>query len=213
MNTLRNALVAACLLAAAATPALAAKPILTSQVASTPLPAGMFMIDTFDSPIAAGFTLTGGGYIRSGALGVLTGMTAPPPGDVTNYLTVAGGKAATLVSVKPLKKISLFMGSPDSYNSIRFIGLNYDVTLNGSQLWQPLSASTGDRSWGRRLTYDFGAFGVTKVIFASRYNSLEFDDLAGAFQAVPEPTSWALMLVGFFGLGAILRYRRAVPAA
>ncbi len=159
------------------------------------------------------FTLPGDGYIRSGALGVLTGMTAPPPGDVTNYLTVAGGKAATLVSVKPLKKISLFMGSPDSYNSIRFIGLNYDVTLNGSQLWQPLAASTGDRSWGRRLTYDFGSFGVTKVIFASRYNSLEFDDLAGSFQAVPEPTSWALMLVGFFGLGAILRYRRAVPAA
>jgi hypothetical protein len=31
--------------------------------------------------------------------------------------------------------------------------------------------------------------------------------------AVPEPTAWALMIAGFFGLGGMLRRRRAALAA
>jgi hypothetical protein len=30
--------------------------------------------------------------------------------------------------------------------------------------------------------------------------------------AVPEPATWAMMLIGFFGLGAALRRRRAAGA-
>jgi hypothetical protein len=30
--------------------------------------------------------------------------------------------------------------------------------------------------------------------------------------AVPEPSSWALMIVGFGGIGAVLRKRRHSPA-
>jgi len=37
-------------------------------------------------------------------------------------------------------------------------------------------------------------------------------DLASSIVSVPEPASWAMMLLGFFGLGAILRRRRAVAA-
>lgn len=213
MTPLRTALMALSALAAAtATPALAAtaaKPTLSWQAASTPLPAGMAMINNFDMPIAAGFTFTGG-LVRLGSKGPVANVTVPPPGDLTRYVTVLGGQSATLTSVTPLKKLSLYMGSPDSYNSIRFIGEGYDFTLQGSQLWQPLPATLGDPAWGRRLTYDFGNFGVTKVIFASARNSLEFDDLAGAFQtaAIPEPASWALMIFGFLGSGAMLRRRR-----
>jgi hypothetical protein len=36
---------------------------------------------------------------------------------------------------------------------------------------------------------------------------------AAAVAAVPEPASWAMMLVGFGGLGAILRRRRQAAAA
>jgi hypothetical protein len=38
-------------------------------------------------------------------------------------------------------------------------------------------------------------------------------DVAPADTGVPEPISWALMLVGFAGLGAMLRRRRALAAA
>jgi len=208
MKILRSALLAASALAVmAASPAAAAPkaPTMTSQVANTPLPAGMFMIDTFDSPIAPGFAFSGG-LVRLGSLGAIKNVTAPPPGDKTKYLTVLGGKTATLTAITPLKKISLYMGSPDSFNAIRFIGVGYDFTLTGSQLWQPLAATDGDQGWGRRLIYDFGGYGVTKVIFSSARNSLEFDDLAGSYTgAVPEPASWALMLLGFFGIGAAIR--------
>ncbi len=33
-----------------------------------------------------------------------------------------------------------------------------------------------------------------------------------SFKSVPEPAAWALMLMGFGGLGAMLRRRRALPA-
>ena len=214
MKNLRTALIAVSALAAlAASPAAATPtaPTLTSQVANTPLPAGLFMIDTFDAPIAPGFAFYGG-LVRLGSLGAIKSVTAPPPGDLTKYLTVLGGKTATLTSVTPLKKLSLYIGSPDSFNAIRFIGTGYDFTLMGSQLWQPLAATDGDWGWGRRLIYDFGSYGVTKVVFSSTRNSLEFDDLAGAIQtAVPEPSSWALMLLGFFGAGALIRRRTQAP--
>jgi PEP-CTERM motif len=43
------------------------------------------------------------------------------------------------------------------------------------------------------------------------YNTL--DNVAIAQTAgVPEPTTWALMLSGFFGAGAFLRRRRAMTA-
>lgn len=214
MKNLRTALIAVSALAAvAAAPgaATAAAPTVSSQVANTPLPAGLFMIDTFDAPIAPGFTFSGG-LVRLGSLGAIKNVTAPPPGDSTKYLTVLGGKTATLTSLTPLKKLSLYMGSPDSFNAIRFIGTGYDFTLTGSQLWQPLAAIDGDWGWGRRLIYDFGSYGVTQVVFSSARNSLEFDDLAGAFQtSVPEPSSWALMLLGFLGAGALLRRKTQAP--
>lgn len=39
------------------------------------------------------------------------------------------------------------------------------------------------------------------------------DDGPGGIAGVPEPASWALMLVGFGGMGAMLRRRRALAAA
>lgn len=215
MKHLRTALLmASAMVALAATPAAAvtnigAAPTMTWQVSNLPLAADMVMIDTFDAPITDGFTFTGG-FVRKG--GVLSGISAPPPGDKTNYLTVLGGAQATLTSAQALQKLSLFMGSPDSFNSIRFIGAGLDWTLMGTQLWQPIAAKDGDQAWGRRLTYDFGDYSVKTIVFASGRNSFEFDDLAGAFVAVPEPASWALMIMGFFGMGAALRTRRRAAA-
>lgn len=51
---------------------------------------------------------------------------------------------------------------------------------------------------------------MNKVDFSSTGNSFEFDSLAGG---VPEPTTWALMIVGFGGAGALLRRRRRAGAA
>ena len=189
----------------------AAPPSKIIAVEDLSTPAGFMMIDNFDDPIAAGFSFTGG-YVRSGLLGLDPGMSAPPPLVLSNYETVLGGQSATLTSARLLSDFSFYMGSPDGYNSVRFLGPNYDFTLNGADIWQPTSGGgTGDQSWGRRITYNFGGYGVNQIVFASAGNSFEFDNLAGRLQApVPEPATWALMLTGFFGMGTMLRSRRRV---
>ena len=62
----------------------------------------------------------------------------------------------------------------------------------------------GDQSQGFTVSYHFDA-PVTAITFTSSQNSFEFDKLAGG---VPEPTSWALMILGFGGAGAVLRGQR-----
>jgi PEP-CTERM motif-containing protein len=166
------------------------------------------MVVDFDNPTAAGFTFTQGvnSFVRSGALGLQDGVSAPPPGDVTNYETVTSGGYATLTSDAPMSSFSFYLGSPDAFNSIEFIGSSFDVTLTGADLFSPSTAFGGDQSVGRRISYDFGGAGVNQIIFGSTGNSFEFDSIAaGVAGAVPEPATWAMMLMGFLALGAALR--------
>lgn len=188
-----------------------APPTKTVTMNNLPIPDGFFMIDDFDNPIAPGFTFTGG-YVRLGSLGLDPGVSAPPPGDETGYETVLGGQSAILTSARPLKAFSFYLGSPDSYNSVRFMGPSYDFTLNGGQIWSPeAGGGAGDQTWGRRVTYDFGGYGVNRIVFSSASNSFEFDNLAGQFRdGVPEASTWTMMILGFFGTGALLRNRRRV---
>lgn len=186
---------------------------ITLTPSDLPLPVGQTMIADFDNPVAAGFTFTQNvnAFVRSGALGLLPGVSAPPPGDTTLYETVTSNGRATL-SGKALKTFSFFTGSPDGYNTVRFTGLNgYSQTLNGAAIFGGALATNGNQSVGRRVNYDFGAQRVTKVEFLSSGNSFEFDSLAG--DAVPEPGVWAMMIIGFGAVGAVLRRRRTASYA
>jgi hypothetical protein len=195
--------------------ALAAPPSSPSKIVTLgdmPLPGGFELIDDFDGFLAPGVAFTGG-FVRLGSQGLAEGVSAPPPGTVSGYDTVMGGHSATLTSSRLLSGFSFYMGSPDPYNSIRFQGPGYDFTLNGQQIWQPEAGGGGDQTWGRRVTYDFGGYGVNQIVFSSGSNSFEFDNLAGRFQAgVPEPATWTMMILGFMTTGAMLRSRRRVLA-
>jgi hypothetical protein len=46
-----------------------------------------------------------------------------------------------------------------------------------------------------------------------KFDGIEQVSFDAAFRAIPEPSSWAMMIGGFFGLGAMLRRRRSVLAA
>jgi len=211
MNIKSLGLAAAALFGATALAGAAcAAPVITVSSIDTPLPAGQFMIDDFDNPIANGFAFSPAN-VRSGSLGLDSGVSAPPPGDLTNYETVLGGASATLTTPNGLHSLSIFLGSPDDYNSITFLGGTVgDLTLSGPNLFYPATAFGGDQSIGRRVTYDFGAGDFTSVVFSSGSNSFEFDNIAGS---VPEPSSWALMLVGVGALGFALRRRPALAQA
>ena len=189
--------------------------VLTNLANTDPgVPGDQQVVDNFTDPAASGYHFSGG-YVRPGALGLDSGVSAPPPGDLTNYETVIGGQHVTFTSDDPMKNFSFFMGSPDSYNMVQLYGPGgYNWTLSGNAIWGGhLPPGNGDQSIGMRIRYDFGDNPVDKIVFSSSGNSFEFDTLAAHSGGVPEPATWGLMILGFGGMGVVLRRRQATALA
>src|SRR5436190_21157550 len=84
---------------------------------------GELMVQTFDAPIAAGYTMTwNNAGIYQGPL--VSGIAAPPVNDNTKYLSILTGGSATLTAPGTMKSLSLYWGSMDAYNQITFLGAN-----------------------------------------------------------------------------------------
>ena len=92
------------------------------------------------------------------------------------------------------------------------------VYLNGVKLSPPgtlTGGPLGATSWMSYSTNHFSAAAGSRIEFRAEGTS---DSLGGyvdniTISTAPEPSSWAMMLVGFGGLGALLRRRRAAFAA
>ena len=95
------------------------------------------------------------------------------------------------------------MGSLDSYNTISFDGAvaPSPYFYTGGELAALTGAiADGDQQSGSSnglFEFSFAA-PVTSVTFSSTQNSLE---VASVASAVPEASTWAMMLIGFAGLG------------
>lgn len=165
-------------------------------------------------PGVTGYSLTG----TSGAKLVTTwdGDGAPPATgtnpaqhDGTRYLTVLGGNTATLLTPL-LRQISFYVGSIDGYNSMRiYYADNTSDLVDGSWVSNNTiaDAATGNQYTGGtngRLTLHFDEK-VTRIDFMSSTNSFEISNI-GAI--VPEPATWALMIVGFGLMGSAVRSQR-----
>jgi len=208
---LRSLLLAAAAAAAFAAPAAAAVSVnVVSYGNATALPDGQVLVADFNNAgtpeavLLPGYELD----LDGATVGVNeggSGYSGTLPNNATHYLTIPGAADATLTSLKGIRAFSLYMGSPDTYNSIQFIGKNgFNQTLSGGQL------SAGDTnqqwSWGARVNFDFGDDEVTQVVLRSSRNSFESDNFAVA--AVPEPATWAMMIMGFGTIGALMRRRQ-----
>lgn len=163
-----------------------------------------------------GYTLSGSAVLFTGSADGLSAApaTSATTRDATQYLSVQGGQTATL-DTPFLKAISFYIGSLDGFNSFTFNladGTSQVVTgailaalpgmdANGNQ--------TGFTTNGR-LTFSFDS-AIDSIVFASGANSLEISDV-GAVAAVPEPATWALMILGMGGVGALMRRRRLALA-
>ena len=140
-----------------------------------------------------------------------SGYSGTLPNNPTHYLTIPKNASATLFSLNGLTNFSFYMGSPDTYNNMTFnlVGGGAQV-FNGPQIWDGPNFA-GDRTKGFRVYYDFNGAQVSSIQFESGSDAFEFDGLAGT--VVPEPDTWALMILGFGGVGAMLRNRRRLVAA
>lgn len=88
------------------------------------------------------------------------------------------------------------------------------VTLLG--LVDLIVLDTISNSGSRDLVALTGYTGITRLrISSTDLGGVVYDDFAfSASNAVPEPASWAMLLIGFSGLGAVFRRRRGLaPAA
>jgi hypothetical protein len=195
------------------------------------------ILDDFDAIDSAQTTFVGnvvGPFVEDGDGDFDVSNSAPPPwagigsitvccqgggtyeGDPTKYGSVQGSGTSTysVTGGYYLTTFNFYMGSPDSYNKVtfNFLGGGSQV-FNGDQIWGGNGVvGNGDRTKGFRVYYDFNGAKVTSISFQSGSNAFEFDGLAGTL-AIPEPGTWALMIMGFGGAGAMIRRRRAAVAA
>ncbi len=175
------------------------------------------LVATIDGPAASRTVVTPGGTTPYGA-----SVFSPNPYDGNGYfavgvspsaLTLAGANGALFSS------ISFFVGTLDNYNSVELLDAAGAViqSFNGVQMYNDPNGASPPRgdafisAINRRVTFT----GTNSTV----YNGIRFSNLGTATQsfefdnvsftaAVPEPATWAMMLIGFAMVGATSRYRR-----
>jgi PEP-CTERM motif len=135
--------------------------------------------------------------------------------DATNYSSVQADQTSTFSTngAYYLTSFSFYIGSPDTYNTIVFTLTDGSTQeFDGTNIWGGTPPGDGNRDNGFRVYYDFNGAHVSSIAFSTGgSNAFESDGFAGTL-AIPEPASWALMMLGFGGAGAALRRRRSALA-
>ncbi len=171
---------------------------------------------TFDTAtsanLIAGYTQAGSNMtfkVKSGTALILNPATsggngAEPYQDHTPYLSVLGGGAVTVTLSAPASHLSFYWGSIDAYNTITF---SDGSSFTGTDI-VPKSATGCQQNLACNGVVSFNDIGGTFTSFTltSRSNSFEADNFT---TAVPEPSTWAMMVLGFLGLGVTASRRRS----
>jgi hypothetical protein len=166
-------------------------------------------VNTFNgvTPLAAGFTLT------NSLASIITGSSPtsaqPAFSDGSAYLSVGAGGLSTLSGTGAYNTVSIFLGSIDSYNTISLLDTVGNVIASWPG-WAFTTPANGDQvipNTNRRITFSRGPGDamIGGIRFASQYNSLEVDNVVFA---VPEASTWVMMLLGFGLAGMAIRSRR-----
>jgi hypothetical protein len=191
--------------AASAAPASAATTI-TFTDGGAPLIAGESIFATFNAGDNAG--LVGDNFVIQ--TGSNSNGAEPETGDQGDaYLSVLGD-GEVFFAFAGLTRLGLDYGSADAFNT--FVLLLRDGSFefyNGQDIINAGMAD-GDQSAPRtngRLVFSNANNPIVGLSLQSSVNSLEVDNLSGV-AAVPEPGTWALMLLGFGAIGGSMRRRR-----
>lgn len=155
-----------------------------------------------------------GGQVQNGSNAV---GAAPFPGNTGNYYTVGpapGGGTPGVINLSSfgnITAISFLWGSVDQYNDLDFLaadGTTVLATFNGNTIAPPANGNQGSPATNPLVVFnltgaDVGAF--TFLRLRSTQQAFEIDNLA--INPVPEPTTWALLILGFGAIGSAMRRR------
>jgi hypothetical protein len=147
----------------------------------------------------------------TGAYGLNGGYYAVGPSD---------GSPGTLnlTGIGDITSLSLVWGSVDAYNTLDFCAdaacTSILQSFTGNQIFNPANGNRTDPNTNPVVLFLLTGSDVTNFNYLrlnSSQNAFEIDNLA--INPVPEPGTWALMLVGFAGIGMSLRRRRRTVLA
>jgi hypothetical protein len=121
-------------------------------------------------------------------------------------MAILGGRSETLKFSHQMDIFGLYWGSIDTYNSVEFLlkGAQVGATIKGSDLAAPIAATGNQLGPDSNAYITFSNLLFDEVILSSSANSFEFTNVAAA---APEPATWAMMILGFVGVG-FMAYRR-----
>ena len=148
------------------------------------------------SPYTSGiatFTFSSGSPFVTGSA---SGEFAAPPLDETTYLSVGSPGRANPVTISfsaPIAYYGFYLGSPDTYNLVRFFsGQNQIAAFTGGDL---LPLANGDQSLGAFVNFNVTGGSIDRMVLSSSQPALETDNHAYAV-ATPEPASLGLAGIG-----------------
>jgi len=176
---------------------------------TAPFAPGESLVVGFGGANAPGYTFATdpSPYIYHVADGLHPNIAAPPFGDdSSSYMAIQTDQSITL-NTPYLATLSIFIGSLDPTNKITFNGTGgFTQSFLGSDLFTPAQGDQSNDSNNRRFYFSFNpADGVNQIVFSSGENSFEFDSIGALAGGVPEPGTWAMLLLGFGGIGLMLR--------
>jgi len=164
------------------------------------------------APTTYNFDAVGGTFPTFVPAGQVTFQTgdgsgfSAPSGDTTQYASVGTNPtpgSASLSSVPVgVQYVGLYWSSIDVYNTLTITDSAGDHVIN--------TAGYGALTPGGTVSSYvniFDTLDITGISFSSTNKAFEFDNLTLA-GAVPEVSSWAMMILGFLGLG-FFGYRKS----
>ena len=137
-----------------------------------------------------------------------------PAGSISSFLAAGptSGSIATLNFLNPTNFLSFLWGSPDTYNVLTVFTNTGSQEFTASALGFPVT--NGSQSFSQYVRFQ-GTDNTTinSVSFTNRPSTDAFESTNFSVTApVPEPATWAMMLVGFGGIGFAMRRRKSKVA-
>jgi hypothetical protein len=175
-----------------------------SQLTST-YPGADTFVDSSDLAAYSGSYTNSVATITGGLLNP-AGSTNPDSGintSISNYLAAENNVPITISFTSNKKYFGLLWGSVDPTNTVSFFENNTPVAnFTGAQLESNSNVALQYYSApGSFVDFvaDSSAFKFNQVVLSD--NSEPFESANYATSGVPEPSTWAMMLLGFAGLG------------